>query len=451
MLPFLQFEFDPVSQPAASDDIERSTWCALSIRVGNRFVSNVWDKSLRQERRHLYLPAFPIAEWLVQNWWSFLYEGCRWDRVPVLPSQDREWQWNRRHCLRTADAALMLPALYLFHDGQSLRAEWHDDPPGSMPNMPGEFISQGVSPLDPQATVESLSVFIDETLRRVSHLPDLRVTDLVHHWQAVQAADSSEKNFCIFSSRMGLDPYDDELMTDDLAAFIETFAEGQPRQLISDFTEIAEARTLTDQWKWLQAVRNDFSLQTDPTSVIPNSLANLAQSQFGHASPALFGYELASRTREIAKLSFAEPLESVPDIAFRVLNIGLRLEDRNHIPGSGVRAMVGLPASDREVVGIGPLPTREDNRRFLAARCLYYACSSTHDCQRLVTDAYSWDQKASRAFAAELLAPRQALRESVVSDTVNAETVDQLSDRFNVSAIVIEKQLENSGVPVFVE
>jgi len=66
----LLFECDPVDQPVATDPVERETWCALGIRVDRRIVSTIWDKSLESERTRLYLPAFPIAEWLVQNWWS---------------------------------------------------------------------------------------------------------------------------------------------------------------------------------------------------------------------------------------------------------------------------------------------------------------------------------------------------------------------------------------------
>ncbi len=58
----LLFECDPVDQPAATDPVERETWCALGIRVDRRIVSTIWDKSLQSERTRLYLPAFPIAE-----------------------------------------------------------------------------------------------------------------------------------------------------------------------------------------------------------------------------------------------------------------------------------------------------------------------------------------------------------------------------------------------------
>ena len=166
----LFFECDPVDQPAATDPVERETWCALGIRVDRRIVSTIWDKSLQTERTRLYLPAFPIAEWLVQNWWSLLNELCCSETVPKSAIGAKQVKWIRRHCLRSADSALMLPALYLFHDGQSLRTEWHPDASGSMPNMPGEFVADGADELDANATVTSIRARYKELVKR--HHPD---------------------------------------------------------------------------------------------------------------------------------------------------------------------------------------------------------------------------------------------------------------------------------------
>jgi hypothetical protein len=55
----------------------------------------------------------------------------------------------------------MLPALYIFHDGQALRSEWHSYPQDSMPNMPGEFVDGGAEWLDSSATRDSLAQFND--------------------------------------------------------------------------------------------------------------------------------------------------------------------------------------------------------------------------------------------------------------------------------------------------
>jgi Zn-dependent peptidase ImmA (M78 family) len=71
---------------------------------------------------------------------------------------------------------------------------------------------------------------------------------------------------------------------------------------------------------------------------------------------------------------------------------------------------------------------------------------TTQSSHRLVTDAFSWEQKASRAFAAELLAPRRVLAERISTSSADSDAIESLSREFKASTIVIERQLENAGI-----
>jgi Zn-dependent peptidase ImmA (M78 family) len=65
---------------------------------------------------------------------------------------------------------------------------------------------------------------------------------------------------------------------------------------------------------------------------------------------------------------------------------------------------------------------------------------------RLVTRANDWQQAASRAFAAELLAPAEALA-ARLQDPVDWETAAaDLAREFQVSEWVIHHQAENHGL-----
>jgi hypothetical protein len=441
---FLLLESDPIDQPATTDRLERSTWCALRISVGQRFVSRIWDKTLHSERTTLYLPAFPIAEWLVQNWWSLLHELCRSDAVPKFSVDPTQRQWTKRHCLRSADSSLMLPAFYLFHDGQSLRAEWQSDPQGSMPNMPGEFVADGADQLDSNATRDSLAQFVNVVLDRVAEHDDARVHEIMEHWRAIQGADGDEQEFCALAGRMGIDPYDREEMTDELARFLEQTTTSPDDPLVRDLTEVARPDFIARQWSWLSTVTADLELGDNP---VQSSFAIPPRGP----SPPEFGYRLARLVRFAANVSPTSPLGSVESVAQDVAGRRLRVENRSPIPGRGIRAIIGRSTSDGDIVAAGPQPTRPDSQRFLCARSLYHALITTHDSRRLVTDAFSWDQKASRAFAAELLAPRQALVDRVSTSGADTCAVESLSREFNTSTIVIEKQLENAEIALSCE
>ena len=440
----LLLEFDPVDQPAATDPVERSTWCSLRIRVGERYASRIWDKTLRGERTGLYLPAFPIAAWIVQNWWSLLNELCGSETVPDSAIDASQTSWIKRHCLRSADSSLMLPALYLFHDGYALLAEWHSDAPGSMPNMPGEFVDRGAETLNSTGTQDSLAQFIDQVLDRVADVRDARVEEIREHWRAIQAADCEEQAFCTLAGRMGVDPYDSGEMSDELAQFLEQTTSRAEEPLIRDLTEVARPDFVAQQWSWLSSVAADLELGPIPFGMPFPDLPR-------ESVPAQFGYRLARRVRQAANVSPESPLSSLESVARDVLATGLRIEHRNHIPGDRIRAIIGWSKKDGAIVAAGPQPPRQESQRFLKARSLYQALVTTTDGRRLVTDAFSWDQKASRAFAAELIAPQRALVARVPGSRADFSKVESLSREFKASTIVIEKQLENAGVSVSYE
>ena len=435
MSKYLLFESDPIDQPAATDPVERLSWCALRIRVGQRFASRIWDKSLQNERTNLYLPAFPVAEWVVENWWSLFNELCPSDRVPTSVTSGAQLKWIRRHCLRSADSALMLPSLYLFHDGQSLRAEWQSDIPGSMLNMPGEFIADGTEQLETNSTQESLATFINDCMNRVAQVRDSRVYQLADQWKAIQGADVEERHFCCLAGRMGIDPHDGTEMTEELVRFLEQASPEEP--LVRDLTEVARSEFVVEQWSWLTRVAAELGLGPNPMD-LPFEIPSRG------LSPPLFGYELAGKVRALGRISPASPLDSVEAVAQNVTGKTLRFEDRNHAPGHGIRAIVGRSAGD--IVCAGPVPPHPNSKRFLIARGLYHALVTTERSHRLVTAAYSWEQKASRAFAAELLAPQRALAERISTSGADSDAIESLSREFKVSTFVIENQLENAGI-----
>jgi hypothetical protein len=437
---FLSIECDPTDQPAARDPVERRTWCALRVRVGGRTVSRIWDKTLAQERSLLYVPAFPIAQWLVENWWVLLNEP---PPTPDLPGPASPYlPWVKRHCLRSAESGLLLPALYLFNDGRGVGVEWRADEPDVLKNMPGEFVDAGVDSLEKAATEDALARFVHEVLDRVDGLDDERVHQVKANWRAVREADPEEMAFCVAAGRMGLDPYDPLETPADLGAFLEKGIPDPDLPLARDLTEAAQPGSLAAQWSWVEQTRARWNLG-------PKAAQTPFSENVAAPSPSGQGYRLATLVRQHAGLAASATVSSVEYVAAAVANVPFRVPEQNHVPGSGIRAAVGWDGP-REIVLAGPRSPRADNQRFLEARGLYHGLFACDRSERLVTDAYTWDQQVSRAFAAELLAPQAALS-ARTGGRAKPAAVAELAREFGVSTIVIERQLENAGVTILEE
>lgn len=435
---FLHIESDPVDQPAATDSLEKATWSALRIRVGSRTVSRVLDKKLNDERSILYVPLFAVCEWIVSNWWALLNEPCRSEFVPPPDSDEPSFSWTKRHCLRAAESDLLLPALYLFSDGRDLRAVWRADTEDALPHMPAFFVDSGWEALEKGSAEQTLAQFVSNILNRVSGIDDVRARDVRDTWRAIQEADREERQFCVMAGRLGLNPYDREEVSDSLSGVLEQFADADD-PLVQDITTAASSDSIGEQWRWIERAKNLHRLSGFSPLAFPR-----AESDF--VRPSEYGYQLAREFRQRASLSVNQSLDSVEDLAKAVLGVRLEAVDENHLSGQSVKLIAGKSHNGTARL-VGPRASRPENDRFRIARGLFQIAVGSARGPRLVTDAFTWNQQASRAFAAELIAPQQALKVRA-GGWADGETIRELATEFQASTILIEKQLKNARVPI---
>jgi len=108
-------------------------------------------------------------------------------------------------------------------------------------------------------------------------------------------------------------------------------------------------------------------------------------------------------------------------------------------------------ASVKGIIGLAPggypcliAPERKPQLdRFLQARSLFVILSgATNRAPRLSPARARGSRRLVGAFAAELLAPAEALRQLLVAEA-DDDRIDELADEFQVSSSVIQHQVEN--------
>lgn len=444
----LSFDCEWIDQPAAADPLERRTWACLRIRAAGRAVTRLWDRSSSAERVSIFVPVFSLAKWIVDHWWAILYEPQRTDEMPSPDAFQSNSQraWISRHCLRAADSGLLLPRTFLYSDGKGLCVNWFADEPGAYAQMPGEFIDQGFIRLQYDEAEEGLRAFVREVIGRIENGNDPREVRLREDWHAISTANTDELAFCHAAGRLGLDPYRVADWPQGAAALVEGDLDADADlPIAADFLEAVDIRnpraaaTAPEIWKWTSTTRTTLDLRRSP--------AGMSDAPSFHGHPANTAYRVARQLRQTLNGGNQAPL---PDLAAasETLNIpDLHFESRNHLPGRKVLAAVGWQNGNVPVFAGPPVP-REASKRFLEARALFLAAYGCHSGARLITTAHTWDQKASRAFAAELLAPQTALvsrLDDVTSSEELNDAVQQLATEYGVSVKVVEHQLENAG------
>jgi hypothetical protein len=78
----------------------RSTWARLTIFVNETPVTQVYDHGANSVRNGIYLPLYPLAEWLAINWWTVFHE-LEVSRRPIsaVPAQTQPSVFAGRLCV----------------------------------------------------------------------------------------------------------------------------------------------------------------------------------------------------------------------------------------------------------------------------------------------------------------------------------------------------------------
>jgi hypothetical protein len=113
----LDVEFDWLSPEGAAGPELRATWASLEIHVEGHPVTRVVDTEAKGVRDFVFVPLYPLAEWLALNWWFLFYEQESSARLA-------DPAFVRRHSFRFAGEGFALPALELVSLGDHVSVRW---------------------------------------------------------------------------------------------------------------------------------------------------------------------------------------------------------------------------------------------------------------------------------------------------------------------------------------
>ena len=408
-----------------------ATFASLQIDVRGKLLTQVFDTRARTVRDHIFVPLYPIAEWLASNWWfiAFEYENIVKKGHPAF---------SRRHTLGIGADGYALPNLTITASGALTQLRWGDR---SSPWTKVDFLNPGSALVDRQQLMQDCADLIDTVNRRLlAH--EISSTFLQDEWAAIQRMDEDEHRFCAMSAGLGWDPYDlDDAMQDQVVTLAERLGElhGEAVPIIDSEEPSRDCSAILKAIK--AAKPNELTLR----GVLP--LMNGGESK--EAPPWESGYELAKKARSELGLD-GKPLQSTELLAEALdQDIGtLRRATEPLAPLSHVKLLDGVVTQGATGgMSFGLTGRGETGKRFLFCRALGEAISSQGDA--LITRGTTERQQRNRAFAAEFLAPSQSLKRRIKHSMVDGEQADDLAEEFGVSTRVIQHQLENHQIAAF--
>jgi Zn-dependent peptidase ImmA (M78 family) len=406
---------------AAKGDELRATWCRLAITVGQTPVTRIDDERAQTVRDAVYCSAYPLAEWFAFNWWSLLNETERPSSAP------------EKHNLRFAREGFALPDLELFSEDSFVRAVWKPYRPMA---APVRFLDEGFALLDSKAVVQEIAAFVDKVVARLKS-KGISNGCLIDEWMAIRETPEDEKEFCQTTGALGLDPYD---LEDEKAEEILSIARNLPPELKREFFLAADSTVLTQQAKWVAKCLHELDGYKTKTK-----LAGKKGFYHGHTSastPWQSGYDLARKFRTDFRLG--NKLNKAVDVQKLC---GIKKE---HLPVIRIGEEYQLDAVVKLSNKLGPQiatsKDRESSKTYLLARSICdYLCTNSDE-SALLTRVSSDRQKRNRAFAAEVLAPAEGIRQLLLRSWTTRDEIAEIAAHFNASEWLIEHQVRNHRI-----
>lgn len=411
-----RIEFDWVDAGRSSDRMSSVTMADLGIMLGESSVTAHIDRSTRAYRDRLTAPLFPIAEWVVTNWWALRFE------YDLAGSGTPRPGFEERHDLVYAGSGFLYPRLEItsLDDLVQLSStSWRAR------HAAIEFPGECAEVVDRVQVEHEFSRLVDAVLDRLAEF-DITDTPVERDWTAIRSADPETVAFCAASAALGLDPFD---LDDRTAQSVERLWSGFEESLRSDLLSCADLEHGEDLVAWARSGREKLERlpNGDAWSELRNRIRVPASKR-----PWDLGYALARQVRQLTGAPEG-PFEFTGDWDIR------SLEDEP--PTVRVDALVSSESPACLTRGRSPIATR-----FLQARALgdYVARPSSQP--SLLTTLATHRQQMTRAFAAEFLAPSASITAelgSLAGSRIGPEVVETVSRKLRVSEFVIRHQIDN--------
>jgi len=421
----VRFRFGWVDAGPSPDKVSQSTMAALSVEAGGSIVTSVLDRTNRIYSDEVVVPLFSVAEWLITNWWHIWYE--------IEDTGQQRPEFESRHNLAFAGDGFVLPSLTVTPTSRRMHLHWTRYRPR---HTRIEFVDEGQAHVEREELESELRDLIDAVLERLHGDPEtgLAASNLSRAWNAVNDLDPDEREFSRAASLLGIDPFD---VQDGVADAIVTFWESADPSVREDALAAATEDSLTRVAEWL-----DDAIETLADEEQSNGWSDVRQA----LPPPPLGVEPWERGYVLARAARERIGRNGGPIDFGRLGSLAILQHETQPPSHRIH---GLVAADTPACVTAP--RGESGRRLLIARALGEYLGRSAPGPGLLSSLSTDSQAQSRAFAAEFLAPAEALQRRLAGNDVEPERADDLAQEFGVSSQLIRRQISNHDLATIIE
>lgn len=424
------FEIEARWLPSDADQKLAEHLAELRVFISDKNVTRT-TSSYRVDQDHIDVPPYYLAEWMTENWWSILWEPRKSDE----PGDDPDYV--QRHCTIAAQHGFALPRIqFSAVSDQEVEVACTSR---FVAEADVKFVESGKVYVPKSELAGSMRAFVSAV---VDHLTEkgIKDTDLQEAWELILDTDGDAEEYCILLGALGLSPYSENTRIDDV---IDRSVEMLGMDLTKELCFASTEATLKTAFQRAKGAVDSLDLASvvDLTPLSPIKLVNDS-----YDVPAWQrGIKAAKLLRQ--RLGIREDDALGSDVVFGRLNV--ETTSQRTAAKDETTPILGAVRTEREEARFGLLQSSAPQRRFAAARATFLAWSSIGTKkQHLITQSVTRDQQASRAFAAEIVAPIAHIRRRAERRHLTRSAIASLSEEFNVTSDVVWKQAINNGLSI---
>lgn len=376
----------------------------------------------------LHIPAYFLAEWFSENWWPLLNEPRKNEN-----SDDREFQ--SRHSILTAQHGFALPSVLFEPLGEMVRIACRPH----TSSLAGVNFGNSAETFLPRHAVEGvLRSFVETCVNRLE-VCEIKDTPLQQAWADVEATAEDEATFCRLAGAIGINPYE---VNDNLAAAINTIYDCLGEKAALDLCMASNQEGVLDFADTAAKIAERLGGYHDATLA---PLSNLQIQQDNFSLPGWRrGVAVANSVRKLLDINIHD--DQGCDKLLEKLQISTH--GYTEFPSNHKNILPGAFDRVDEKAAFLLWQNHEEGRRFSASRAVFLSLYSGKKATRFVTDAQTRDQQASRAFAAEILVPKDYLKSKARHRKIGRDDIHSIAWRRRAAVEVVEYQATNNGLNI---
>jgi hypothetical protein len=378
------------------------------------------------EGDRLFIPTYHAAEWAALNWWPLLFEP------PKNEDYQNNFDYRSRHWLGSARNGFALPDLWFCPASGKIEII------GDAADLAFSRLSFLVAiseVVETQQFSNAVSSFIDMVVQRLDDR-GRKDTELHQIWHLVKTTPPEGEEYCRLMGALGLSPYQENPQIEEV---LDIISSRLPSRVVLDLCETSDKATLSPLADMtIAAVETLGGMReidlSDLLSVsLPSDSARFAWQR---------GREAAGRVRKHFHISNADPEGS------KKFFDRLDLETNGVATDKGANQLQGALQRVDANMQLAVLDDREPQQRFIAARAAFLGWATETDAARLVTSAITRDQQASRAFAAEIIAPVAYIRTKAKNKILSDHGIQEIAEILHAPVGAVAYQARHGGIHI---